>query len=132
MTSLGNSVFLPHSRIVSNITNSFPAVVTTTEDHGFHAGSFITIVIPYPNMMQELNNKTFLVEILSPTTFSIPYNTIPLTAFAAAPSILVTPQGPPFPAPPPFYTPSQVVQAIPAGEFNTLDNAVNNVGPRNP
>ena len=126
MSSLTYNV--PHRRDITNITNSFPAVVTTSDDHGYFAGSFITIFIPYPNVMQQLNGKTYLIQVLSDTTFSIPVDTTNYSAFAASADVIVTP-----PVGPPFSVPAQQAQSIPSAEFGTtLRNASNVIGPNNP
>ncbi len=112
--------FVPHAREITNISNASPGVVTTSVPHGYYDDIFVTIVIPYPKMMPQLNNETFRCKILSPTTFSIydsstflPVNTVNLGLFATSAT--------------------QVCQAVPSGEFaTTLLNVSNVIGPRNP
>ena len=63
--------FSPVSKTITNISNANPAVVTTSTDHGFLAGSYVTFFIPY-NTMQALNYNTYLATPINATTFSIP------------------------------------------------------------
>lgn len=99
--------FSPSRCSITNISNANPAVVTTSTDHGFLAGSYITFFIPY-NTMQALNYNTYLATPLSPTTFSIPVNTIFMDPFVASAT--------------------QSAQVIPAGEIaSTLANSVRNI-----
>lgn len=144
--------YVPPAREISNITNSSPAVVTTTIPHGYFDDIFITIAIPYPNMMEQIAGQTYLAKVLSDTTFSLydietltPVNTTNLTTFNTGPTIRTethapTPpvRVPPGPPPPPFtpvvtFVPAQIPQAVPSGEFSTtLLNVSNVIGPRNP
>lgn len=112
------TVFVPNRKIIQNITNANPAIVTVTEDHGYHPGIFVRIVIPYLGSMFQIDGKVFLIDILSPTTFAVPIDSTNFAPFVLAP----LKDG----------VPIQQAQVIPVGEFITLDNAVNNVGPRNP
>jgi hypothetical protein len=121
------TVVYPSAVNISNITNANPAVVTTVEPHGYMAGLYVTIVIPYPNVMQQINYQTYPITILSPTTFSIAVDTTKLSVWAPSPNITVTP-----PDGEPYQVPAQVAQCIPAGELGTLANASNIIGPNNP
>ncbi len=113
--------FFPKQRIVTNITQANPAVVTTSVPHLYQPGLSVRIVIPYPKSMPQINGFLGFITILSPTTFSMPIDSTNFTAFA-----LDVNQ-------PPTMTPKQNAQSVPVSELNkTLVNAVDNKGPRNP
>lgn len=128
MSSL-TTVF-PSAVNILGIIDTDPAQVVTVTPHGFLAGSFITIVIPYNNgAFNSLNGKTFLITVLSPSVFTIPVDATNFGNFIDAPEVTVTPVPPAVP----FQVDSQIAQAIPAGEFGTtLANASNVIGPNNP
>lgn len=98
--------FVPCRQIISNITQSDPAVVTTTQPHGYLEGLFIRIDIPYPGSMYQLNNKQFLIKVLSSNMFSIDVDATAFDTFT--------------------LSTDQSAQVIPTGEFTTLVNAVRN------
>jgi len=68
-------VFQPAMRIVSGITNAFPAVITTTFDHTYVSGEIVRIIIPPGFGMQQINQQIGPITVLSSTTFSIPIDT---------------------------------------------------------
>lgn len=108
-------VFQPSMRIVSAITTSNPAHVTTTFAHQYLTGTVVRIDIPPLFGMQEINQQFGTIVVTSPTTFDI---TIDSTLYS------------------PFYTPTQFpfsqqsVQAVPMAENNSiLTAAVHNALP---
>ncbi len=107
-------VFQPAMRLISSITNAFPAVVTTTFAHQYVNGTIVRFDIPFADGMQELNLQTAPITVTGQTTFSIPIDTIRFSPFAI-----------PVGAPPYINTAAQV---IPIGEIaSTLDAATVNV-----
>lgn len=78
--------FTPQARVIANITNAFPAVVTTTTNHGYQSLLLIRFFLPAPTYfgMQALNGQVFEITVLTPTTFSILYNTSNLGPFTTA------------------------------------------------
>ena len=79
MTVINN--FVPCRQIISSITQANPAVVTTTQPHGYLEGLFVRIDIPYPGSMQQLNNNQYLINVLSSNTFSIDVDSTGFDAF---------------------------------------------------
>lgn len=78
--------FTPQARVISNITNANPAVVTTTQPHGYLTLLFIRFFLPAPTYfgMQQLNGQFSQIIVLSPTTFSIPIDTTQINAFTTS------------------------------------------------
>jgi hypothetical protein len=78
--------FTPQARVISNITNAFPAVVTTTVAHGFLTLLLVRFFLPLPTYfgMQPLNGQFAQITVLSPTTFSVPIDTRVMNAFTTA------------------------------------------------
>lgn len=74
-----NFPWAPDSRVISNITQANPCVVTTTVPHGYSTGFKVRIVLPFPYMlnfgMYQINEMTSLITVLSPTTFSMTIDT---------------------------------------------------------
>ena len=68
-------VFQPSMRIVSGISNSNPAHVTTTFAHQYITGTTIRIDIPPLFGMQEINQQFGNIVVTSPTTFDIGIDT---------------------------------------------------------
>jgi len=68
-------VFQPSMRIISAITTSNPAVVTTTFDHQYITGTIIRLDIPPLFGMQQVNQQFGPIIVTSPTTFSIAIDT---------------------------------------------------------
>lgn len=85
------STWTPVLNQVSNITNANPGVVTTTTNHGYLNGLYVRFQIPPDYGMNQLGSNIYLIEILSPTTFSINVDTTNYTPFASG-SIIQVPQ----------------------------------------
>ena len=92
------STWSPISRIITDITQDNPGVVTTSQPHGYITGQYIRIdLLPKPWLfgMTQVNNLVYLITVLSPTTFAINTDTtnfdtfIPLTIPQAPQSIPV-------------------------------------------
>jgi len=75
--------FTPQAREIEDITNAFPAVVTTTDPHGYLSLLLIRFFLPPPTYfgMQALNSQVYQITVLSPTTFSVPVDTSMMDAF---------------------------------------------------
>lgn len=105
-------VFKPSMRVVTNITNGFPAVVTTSFDHGYGDGLIIRIVMPLGYGMQEINGLFGSIVVTGATTYEISIDT---TYFSAFSSPVTSPEN------------YQYCQCIPIGEVNsTLYQATEN------
>jgi hypothetical protein len=111
-----NPVFQPSMRIITAITNSNPAVVTTSFAHQYITGTIVRLDIPPADGMQQANQFFGPILVLSPTTFSVPLDATSFTPFA-------------IPISPPSYV-NTCAQAVPIGEVSAiLTAAVQNVLP---
>jgi len=137
--------FVPPAVEITNITNSNPAIITTAVPHGYSPGLYVTVVIPYPNVMEQINGNTYfcvplnatqlvlIVELLPGTSPTIiPLDTTHFSPWSTGPTVRVIELDPPNP---PIITnvPAQVAQLVPSGEIaTTLANVSNVIGPNNP
>jgi hypothetical protein len=107
--------FLPALRLITSITNSYPATISTTFDHDFSSGIIVRIQIPIACGMEQLNNYTGEITVIGPTTFTLDVDTTRYALFAI-PAI-------PFPV-----WSNTCATVVPIGEVNSkLDEAVRNV-----
>ncbi len=101
--------------IIASITNDFPALVTTTEDHSYLDGLIVRLVIPPGYGMEEANQLFGSIVVTGLTTFEVFIDTRYFNPFVIpgdAPDNL------------------QYAQVIPFAEDNfTLKNAVQNILP---
>lgn len=65
--------FVPKRRLISNVTNAFQAVVTTTEAHGYETGLIVRLFVPRAYGMDLFNQGT--VTRLDDTSFSVDIDT---------------------------------------------------------
>jgi hypothetical protein len=113
--------FLPAMRIITNITNSYPALVTTSFANDYITGEIVRIVMPfqdgyYPWGMDQINNQKGTISVISDTQFYIDIDTTYYEPFIT-PTPDVTDR---------FTT--QLPQVVPIGEVNsTLAAATRNV-----
>src|SRR5574337_1025487 len=106
-------VYQPAMRIISTITNSDPAIVTTTFDHNYIDGIIVRLIVPDGYGMTQANNLTGTIVVTSPTTFTIDINTTLFDAFTI---------------PMVYPLDEQYSQVVPIGEVNeTLEAATQNV-----
>lgn len=113
-------VFQPAMRVITNITNSFPATVTTSINHQYIVGTIVRLnVQPEFGMVQANQKVGTILSVPTTNTFTIDIDTTYFDPF-------VTPT---IPAPPPQLAyQSPFVTAI--GEDNDiLSAAVQNVLP---
>lgn len=109
-------VFQPAMRLIASITNSNPALVTTTFNHQYVNGTIVRLDIPPADGMQEITGQTGFIIVTGPTTFTFPVDTTLFSPFAIPVS------------PPP--TVNTCAQVVPIGESsNTLQAALQNVLP---
>jgi|SRR5579864_5958761 len=113
-----NFPWLPDIRFISSITNANPAVVTTTVPHGYSSGFTVRILFPFPNGlsfgMYQINGQVGVINVLSPTTFSISINSLGYNAFVIGTSL-------------------ESPQVIPIGQITNADlNDSTQVNPVNP
>lgn len=104
--------FQPSMRIITAITQTFPAQVTTSFPHQYLDGTIVRLYIPKGYGMLQANQLTGIIVVTSPTTFNININTTSFDAF-----MIPAPQ-------------KQFAQVVAIGEVNeTLLAAVQNVLP---
>lgn len=77
-------VYQPAMRIISNITNDFPAVVTTTFDHQFFTGAIVRLNVPKGFGMVQANQLYGPIVVTGNTTFTIDIDTIFFQPFVIA------------------------------------------------
>lgn len=113
--------YQPAMRIITDITNSYPALVTTSFANDYITGEIVRIVMPYqdgyyPWGMQQINNQKGTISVVNATQFYIDIDTTHYEPFVV-PEEDVTDR---------FTT--QLPQVIPIGEVNsTLAAATRNV-----
>ncbi len=77
-----NNFFVPNRQTVTAITTANPAVVTTSQDHGYDSGLIVRFYFPLNVGMNNLNGQEFKITVLNATTFSIPINSTLFDAFS--------------------------------------------------
>ncbi len=108
-------VFKPAMRIITAITNSFPAMVTTSFDHSYITGIIVRLYIPLGYGMIQANQRTGTILVTGSNTFDIDIDTTFYDVFAVP---ITWPQD------------AQQAQVVPIGEINSiLTAAVVNVLP---
>jgi hypothetical protein len=99
-------------RIISAITNSFPAQVSTTFDHNYISGLIVRLIIPPFHGMQQANKLQGPIVVTSPTTFLIDIDTTFFDPYSA------------------LLQATTCAQVVPVGEINeSLANATRNALP---
>jgi len=105
-------IFKPAMRIIVAISNTYPASVTTSFDHGYLSGLIIRVVVPVKYGMSQINEKFGSIIVTGTTTFDVDIDTRYFSQFVVPGS------------------PEQYAQSIPIGEINsTLSSASKNVLP---
>ena len=77
--------FLPARKNIASITNAYPALVTTTTDHGYTTGMIVRLVIPPAKGMQEVNQLTGKITVTGADTFTIDIDTTNFEPFVTVP-----------------------------------------------
>jgi len=107
--------FQPAMRIITAITQSNPAAVTTSFDHDYVSGMIVRLVIPPGYGLEEYNEQKGTITVTGDTTFTIDIDTT---------------IGEPFTVPAVFPENKQSPQVLPIGEINSmLTTATRNVLP---
>jgi hypothetical protein len=114
------------TQTIDSITQVFPAVLTTVDDHGYQAGINVTFLIPNQFGMTQLNGQN--VQVISVTSNSLTLNidTSNYTPFA-------------YPSPlPEAYTPPSVIPnssgkylpplPLPYGNQDSFEGTIYNAG----
>lgn len=74
-------VFQRAMRVISTITNSNPAIITTSTNHQYITGMICRLNIPKGFGMQQVNQQQGEIVVLSDTTFSIDIDTTLMDPF---------------------------------------------------
>jgi len=75
--------FQPAMRLISAITNSNQATVTTSFDHDFVSGTIVRFYVPTYYGMVQLNKKKGTITVTGTDTFTVDINTINFDTFSA-------------------------------------------------
>jgi hypothetical protein len=113
-------------RTIAAITQAYPMVVTTDEDHDYVAGMMVRFLIPAQFGMVELNEVTAQVLVASGDSLSVDVDSSTFTPFA-------------FPSPvPSAYTPPTVIpnssgtylppRPLPYGNQDSFEGTIYNAG----
>lgn len=79
--TLGIQAFAPSTRIVSDVTNSKMALITTENSHGYNSGESVRLYIPVSFGMQGLFRVLASIFVINETQFQIPVDTVNLGIF---------------------------------------------------
>lgn len=113
-------------QVIASITNDFPMVVTTINNHGYVAGMEVGFLIPPKFGMQQLNGVKGQVTQLTPNTLTINIdstNFAPFSYPSPLPSAYVQPTV--FPNSSGPYLPPQ---PLPYGNQDSFEGAIYNAG----
>lgn len=81
--AIENPTFQPAMRIMQDITNAFPAAVTTTFDHLYITGTIVRLDIPVGFGMYQANTLFGTITVTGSTTFDIDIDTTLFEPFLA-------------------------------------------------
>ena len=88
-----NPAFQPAMRIVTAISQSNPATITTSFAHQYANGIIVRLDIPLSNGMQQIAGITFPITVTGPTTFTVPVDSTNYQAFTNVNCSMVIPIG---------------------------------------
>jgi len=77
-----NPIFQPAFRIITAITNTNPAVITTKVNHLYTTGMVVRIIIPQADGMQQLNNYLGEITVTGLDTFTVNVDATRFDVFA--------------------------------------------------
>src|SRR5689334_3733197 len=107
-------IYQPAMRLIASITNSNPAIVTTTFANQYLDGLSVRLDLPPAVGMQQANGQVGVITVLTDVSFSVTIDTTTYDAFAI-----------------PMDAPDSVdicAQVVPVGEVaETLRNATRNI-----
>jgi len=105
--------YQPAMRLVTNITNANPCVVTTSFDHDYITGTIVRLYVPVYYGMFQVNGLYGDIKVLTGDTFSVSLDTSYYDSFLA-------------PVTPPYT--SETALCVPIGNLNGVYTvAVENV-----
>ena len=114
------------TQTIESITQAFPAVLTTVDDHGYQAGINVTFLIPPSFGMVQLNSQNIQVLSVTNNSLSINIDTSNFTPFAY-----------PSPLPNAYTLPSVIPNSsgkylpplpLPVGNQNSFEGVIFNEG----
>lgn len=70
--------FSPPRSAITGITQANPCVITTSANHNLTTGQIVRVHVPKPFGMTPLNQNTYSVTVLSPTTISLQISQVPV------------------------------------------------------
>lgn len=70
-----NPMFQPALRLVTNITNAFPAAVTTSFAHNYNTGEIVRLWVPFGYGMTQVNMMFAPITVTGADTFTINLDT---------------------------------------------------------
>lgn len=100
-----NPTYQPAMRIIIQITQANPAVITTTFDHDYLSGTIVRLYIPDGYGMRQADKHVGIIDVTSSTTFTIDLDTQRFDAFTI---------------PATFPDSFQHAQVVPVGQINEL------------
>lgn len=100
-------MFTPAMRLISAITQSNPASITTTFDHGYSSGTIVKIKIPFVCGMEGIDGYSGVITVTGSDTFTVDVDSTNFNAFTI-PAIPV-----------PIWA-DTCAQVIPIGEVNDM------------
>ncbi len=77
-----NPIFQPAYRLIASITQSSPAIITTTFAHNYKTGMIVRIDVPPADGMQQINGLTGTIVVTGQTTFTIDIDTTAFDIFS--------------------------------------------------
>ena len=89
IVAIQNPAFQKAMRVITAITNSDPAVITTSFAHNYITGQIVRIYIPPYFGMTQINRLTGTIAVLTDTQFAIDINTTNFDTFV----VPLTPAG---------------------------------------
>jgi hypothetical protein len=104
-------MFQPAMRCINAITQANPAVFTTTTDHQYQTGLIVRINVPKWYGMQQINKFVGEVNVLTPTTFSLQLDGVPLDTTTFDPFVVPVTY---------LQRTSTPAQCVPVGEVNDM------------
>jgi hypothetical protein len=108
--------FQPAMRVITAITNGFPAVVTTDINHNYQTGLIVRLDIPEDYGMVQANKLFGTITRIDATNFSIDIDTTNFSPFIVPGALIV----------------STLAQAVPMAEdASIIYQAVRDVTPNN-
>jgi len=80
--AVASPVFQPAMRMITNITNANPCVITTSFAHNFYSTDIVMLYIPRAFGLHELSNRIGQVTVIDDTSFSFPVDTTLMDAYS--------------------------------------------------